>query len=98
MADRFIPSCSVIPVAEIFAGMRQEEERATRTLLDGLMIISVTQDIAEAAGRFKRRTRAQRLELADCLIAATVLVEGAVLATGNIKDYPMPEISVIKTW
>jgi predicted nucleic acid-binding protein len=34
--------------------------------------------------------------LADCLIAATVFVEGAALATGNVKDYPMPEITVIK--
>lgn len=96
MADRFVPSCSVISVAEIFAGMRQEEERATRTLLDGLVIIPVTQDMAEVAGRFKRRTKTRRLELADCLIAATVFVEGAALATGNMKDYPMPEITVIK--
>ena len=57
MADRFVPSCSVISVAEIFAGMREEEERATRPLLDGLMIIPVTQDMVEVAGRFKRRTK-----------------------------------------
>lgn len=94
--DRFVPSCSVISVAEIFVGMRQEEERATRTLLDGLVIIPVTQDIAEVAGRFRYKTKNRRLELADCLIAATVFVEGAVLATGNMKDYPMPEITVIQ--
>lgn len=46
--------------------------------------------------RFKRRTKTRRLELADCLIAATVFIEGAALATGNRKDYPMPEIAVIK--
>ena len=96
LADRFVPSCSVISVAEIFAGMCQEEERATRALLDGLVIIPMTQDMAEVAGRFKRRTKTCRLELADCLIAATVFVEGAALATGNMKDYPMPEITVIK--
>ena len=96
MADRFVPSCSVISVAELFVGMRQEEERSTRTLLDGLVIIPVTQDIAEVAGRFKHRTKARRSELADCLIAATVFIEGAALATGNVKDYPMPEITVIK--
>ena len=75
--------------------MRPEEEAGTRTLLDGLVIIPVTQEIAEAAGRFKQRSRSRRLELADCLIAATAFVEGATLATGNVKDYPMQEITVV---
>lgn len=91
-----IPCCSVISVAEIHAGMRPEEEAVTRDLLDGLNIIPLTRQIAEVAGHFKGRTRNQRLELADCLIAATALLEGAALATGNVKDYPMPEISVMK--
>ena len=68
-----------------------------RALLDGLVNIPVTQDMAEVAGRFKRRTKTRRLESADCLIAATVFVEGAALATGNTKDYPMLAITVIKT-
>ena len=32
---------------------------------------------------------------ADCLIAATAFIEGATLATGNVKDYPMQEITVL---
>ena len=76
--------------------MREERERATRTLLDGLVLIPVTQDMAEVAGRFKRRTKTRHLELADCPIAATVFDEGAALVTDDMKDYPMPEITVIK--
>jgi len=76
--------------------MYPEEERATCALLDGLVILPVTQDMAEVAGRFKRRTKTRRLELADCLIAATAFVEGATLATGNVKDYPMHDITVVK--
>lgn len=95
-ADRFVPCCSVISVAELYVGMRPEEETATRSFLDGLVIIPVTQEIAEVAGRFKKRTANRRLELADCLIAATAFVEGATLATGNIKDYPMQEITLLK--
>ncbi|MGQ0666908.1 MAG: type II toxin-antitoxin system VapC family toxin [Nitrospiraceae bacterium] len=93
--DRFIPSCSVISVAELSVGMRPEEETGTRTLLDALVIIPVTLEIAEVAGRFKKRTTSRRLELADCLIAATAFVEGAPLATGNVKDYPMHEITLL---
>jgi len=95
-ADRFVPCCSVISVAELFVGMYPEEEQATRMLLDGLVIIPVTQDIAEVAGRFKREAKSRRLELADCLIASTACIEGAILATGNIKDYPMQEVTVVK--
>ncbi|GAC1414088.1 MAG: hypothetical protein NVSMB57_09650 [Actinomycetota bacterium] len=34
------------------------------------------------------------LAQADCLIAATALNAGASLATGNPKDFPMPDVRV----
>ena len=95
LANTAVPCCSVITVAELFAGMRPEETEATTGLLDGLIIYPVTRQIAEAAGHFKARTKSRRLELGDCLIAATAFVEAASVATGNPKDYPMPEIIVI---
>jgi hypothetical protein len=95
-ADHYVPCCSVISVAELYVGMRPEEETATRRFLDGLVVIPVTQEIAEVAGRFKKRTKSRQLELADCLIAATAFVEGATLATGNVKDYPMQEVTLLK--
>lgn len=95
LTERAIPCCSVISVAELYAGMRPEEKHATDSLLDALVIVPVTQEIAEVAGRFKRRVKSRRLELADCLIAATAFLEGAMLATGKTKDYPMPEITVL---
>lgn len=95
VTDRSIPCCSVISVAELYAGMRPEESEATADLLDGLVIFSITRTIAELAGHFKNRMRQRRLDLADCLIAATALVEGASVATGNAKDYPMPEVTVL---
>lgn len=90
-----VPCCSVISVAELGAGMRPAEEEPTRALLDTPVIFPVTREIADVAGRFKRSTRSRRLELADCLIAATAFVEGAVVATGNAKDYPMSEVTVL---
>ena len=90
-----IPCCSVISVAEIHAGMRPEESERTAALLDALVIFPVTRPMAELAGYFRRRTKSRRLELADCLIAATAVLERASLATGNPKDYPMQELSVL---
>lgn len=84
--------CSVISVAEIWAGMRPKEEEATRGLVDSLKIVDVSRDVAEKAGNFKGAAKGHSLELDDCLIAATAFCAGATLATGNGKHYPMKDI------
>ena len=61
-----------------------------------LVILPVTRAVAELARSFKRRDRGRTLALADCLIAATAALEGATLATGNVRDYPMPEITLLR--
>lgn len=84
--------CSAVAVAEIHAGMKEHERTKTTELLDSLIIIDVTREIAEKAGAYKRTIRSQGLELDDCIIAATAFIRHAVLATGNIKHYPMTDI------
>lgn len=90
--------CSVITVAEIFAGMQEHEREATAGLIDSLNIINVNREIAEKAGRYKSSHKSHSLELDDCIIAASAFVKNAVLATGNEKHYPMKDIqkTVIK--
>lgn len=41
--------CSVITIAEIYAGMRKSEEEKTTALLDNLIVISITEEIAKIA-------------------------------------------------
>jgi predicted nucleic acid-binding protein len=84
--------CSVLSVAEIWAGMHPKEEKATRGLMDSLRIVDISRDVAEKAGTFKGAARGHSLELDDCLIAATAFCAGATLATGNGKHYPMKDI------
>ncbi|MDD5007492.1 MAG: type II toxin-antitoxin system VapC family toxin [Syntrophorhabdaceae bacterium] len=88
--------CSVITVAEIFAGIREHERQQTVDLLDSINIVTVTREIAEKAGMYKSRTRSQGLELDDCFIAATAYILQATLATGNAKHYPMDDIDKIR--
>ena len=95
MTEHSIPCCSVMSVAELYAGVRPQEIEVTADLIDRMAVLPVTRQIAEVAGHFKNRTKHRRLELADCLIAATAFVEDASVATGNAKDYPMPEITVL---
>ena len=84
--------CSAITVAEIHAGMKEQERLKTDELLDSLTIIDVTREIAEKAGAYRRTIRSHALELDDCLIAATSYLKRAPLATGNAKPYPMSDI------
>lgn len=84
--------CSVITVAEIYAGMKEHEREKTTGLIDSLTVIDVTRDMAEKAGRYKAGHKGHSLELDDCLIAAAAFVKKAVLATGNEKHYPMRDI------
>ena len=90
--DKADVCCSAIAVAEIHAGMKEHERTKTTELLDSLTIIDVTREIAEKAGAYKRTIRLQGLELDDCIIAATAFIKHTILATRNIKHYPMTDI------
>lgn len=83
--------CSTIAVAEVYVGMRPEEENSTCQLLEGLSHFPVTTEVAEKAAELKRsyKKRGYTLTLDDCLIAATAILEEATLVTLNAKHYPM---------
>jgi len=95
LLDESVFYCSVITVAEIYAGMREHEREKTAELIDSLNVVDVSREIAEKAGKYKRDEKKEKLELDDCLIAATVFAKKAVLATGNAKHYPMRDIKKV---
>lgn len=89
-------SCSCVTVGEIFAGVKRGEEPLTKKLLDGLVKIPVTAEIAKLAGKLKNTTKTHTLWLDDCFIAATAMLHGSVLVTRNIKHYPFEGLTVQK--
>ena len=82
---------SAVTVAELFAGVREgEERRIVEELLEEFRVIPVTREVAEAGGLHQRDYRKTHdLQLADALIAATVEREQATLVTLNDKHFPM---------
>ena len=84
--------CSPITIGEIHTGMRDEELEKTVKLLHSRAVIDVDRKIAALEGDYRRTLKSHHLELDDCLIAATCVVNQATLITGNIKHYPMPGI------
>jgi predicted nucleic acid-binding protein len=88
---------SALNIAEVYAGMRPEEERATREFLSALRTHPITPGAAEKAGRLKNQwsRRGRTLTLADTIIAATAIEQGCELVTDNQKDFPMHELKLL---
>ncbi len=84
---------SPITKAEIYHGLRQEEEERTARLFAGMECFIVDDSIAEQAGEHLRTYhRSHGLQLPDALIAATAFYRQAVLITFNRRHYPMDDI------
>ena len=91
-----LPYVCAVSAEEIARGVRPREEPAAEQLLVGLRSAPLTPADGWIAGEWRRRSasRGRTLSQADCLIAAAALAAGGRLATGNPKDFPMPELSV----
>jgi predicted nucleic acid-binding protein len=87
---------TAINVEEVVRGLRPAERDAVDLLLTGLRIMPIRRQEAERAGRWRREhaARGTTLHQADCLIAAAAHTAGGRLATANVKDFPMPELTV----
>lgn len=82
---------TAINVEEIVRGLRPTEAHAADSLFAGLLVLAIRRDEAERAGKWRKKyaERGVTLHQADCLIAAATAEAGALLATGNPKDFPM---------
>lgn len=94
--DGELLACSVVNVAEIYAGMKEREREATEALLTALRCFPVSFEIARVAGewRAKYRRKGKEVLLPDALIGATAFFHDLVLVTDNRNDFPMPELAI----
>ena len=78
---------------EILAGEPLENRRVVQDIIAPFEIVEIDARIAAAAADIRHRTR---MKLFDAFILATAQVNGAILITRNIKDFPanMPGIRV----
>lgn len=91
------PATTAINVEEIARGLRHPEHAAAPSLIEGLVVLPVSSAAAWLAGTWRREhaIRGVTLAQADCLIAATTVLAGAPLVTGNPRDFPMEELTVV---
>jgi len=90
-------ACCAITIAEVCAGMRHGEARATGDLLSGLEYFDTSRVVARRAGHLKAAwaAKGRTLALPDVLIAAIALEYGLTFATDNRKHFPMPELKLL---
>ncbi len=97
MAVAMVQTCSnriilsSIVVAELYAGVRGDDELTTLDNLISLFrVIAVSPILAKAGGLYKRDySKSHGIGLGDAIIAATADSENAELKTLNTKHYPM---------
>lgn len=82
---------SEITRLEVLAGMRENEEGATRSFLSTFIWHSVDTLIAERAGELGRKwlRNHSSIDGADLAIAATAIVVESKLLTCNVMHFPM---------
>lgn len=87
---------SPITIHGVLRGTRPGEEHRTIDLLDGLKVVPIGQSEAALSAHWRREFSAKgvTLHMPDALIAAGAALQGVPLATGNVKDFPMPELRI----
>ena len=85
-----VPSVSAITVAELFAGVRSNEEVIVKNFVKTLNVIDISAEIAEKNGFYRRDFgKSHGVDLNDAIIAATAEIEVKTLVTFNKKHFPM---------
>jgi predicted nucleic acid-binding protein len=82
---------SSIVAAELYAGIKGEEELSTLDSFISLFrVVPISLEVAKSGGLYmKDYANSHGVGLADAIVAATADAENAVLKTLNIKHYPM---------
>jgi predicted nucleic acid-binding protein len=90
---------SVIVVAEVRVGWSEQEAGIYLAVLHRLFpSVGIMDDIAELGGRIRRdhQQQGQSVLLPDALIAATAISQDYCLVTRNMKDFPMPGLTLYR--
>jgi predicted nucleic acid-binding protein len=85
---------SMLTLAEIYSGIRPDEEEGTARLLDLFDAIPLSEQLARKAGELiaARRRVGRAYSLDDMLIAATAVQYGCMLYTASRKDFEAPGV------
>lgn len=79
-----------VTVAEIWSGARKNEENTISDIFQSIEVLTIDKETGKLAGGFVNTYgKSHSVELADSLIAATVIIHDLKIWTMNLKHYPM---------
>jgi predicted nucleic acid-binding protein len=96
-ADDTLCVCD-ISIAEVYAGIGFDAPLESSDWLETCRFLPSSVEIAQQAGawRFNYGRTGIQLSTTDVLVAATAFFHNATLVTGNIRHFPMSEVSVFR--
>lgn len=89
---------NAVCVAEIYSGLGEDEWPPADRIMESLEYWHIDSATARLAGsyRYAFARRGQPLSVPDTLMAAHAVASEAALITGNVRDFPMPELRLEK--
>jgi predicted nucleic acid-binding protein len=85
-------------VAEFLAGVPVPQRRRWEQWIVDFEYWDISREAAVLAGvfRYDLARQGRTLQIPDALMAATAVVTGSTLVTNNVKDYPMPNLRLLR--
>ncbi len=97
-ADGEVLAVNTVSVAEVYSGVADKDRAITDGLFAAFEYWPIDQPTAQLAGyyRYEFDRQGKPLSVTDVLMAAHAIQNGATLVTGNVKDFPMPELKLLR--
>lgn len=88
IADEGVLRLSAVSAAEVAAAAREPARDTTTRLIESFGIVPVDREVALLAGLYLAGDNRGKLELGDCIVAATCHKLASVLVTRGRRKYP----------
>jgi predicted nucleic acid-binding protein len=97
-SDSDVIAVDAIAIAETYSGLREDDEPRADGLISSFDYWPIGYAEARLAGwyRYRYARRGRAYSTTDMLLATHAISRGATLVTGNIRDFPMPELKVLR--
>jgi predicted nucleic acid-binding protein len=94
-ANEGVLRLSAVSAAEVTAAARASTRKDTTKLIESFGIVPVDREVALLAGLYLAGDNRSKLELGDCIVAASCHKLGAVLMTKGRRRYPNDDFETI---
>ena len=87
---------SAICIAEVQLGVRENEKEKTDMFADSLEVFDITVETGRIGAFYVREYKKKgiTLNLIDCLVAATCVLNNLILVTYNKRHFEIPELKL----